>query len=197
MNKKKAKEKIIETTIQMIEKKGYNKISTNHIAEQAEVSIGTLYYHFENGKPDIIKEIIKGGYAEFLDESNLRSLATDTLPHFLQRFLGKYLEQHKKHKTLLIALESAFLSNKQIFQDFEYIKSELKLVPIVSSVLKQFGYLDKESLEETSKFLLYLVDSIIHHQVIYGEYVLKDEELVTNLTNMILKFLSFNPEKNV
>jgi AcrR family transcriptional regulator len=174
----------------MIEKKGYNNITTNHIAKQANVSIGTLYYHFQNGKPDIIKEMIIRGYTEFLDSANLQSLALDNLPSFLESFLTKYLEQHKQNESLIVALESAFVSNRKIFKDFEYIQSELKLVPLISNLLKQLKIPDKGNLDEISKFLLYLIDNMIHHQVIYGEYFLKDEDFISNLTNMILSYIN-------
>jgi AcrR family transcriptional regulator len=191
VNETNAKNKIIKTTISMIERNGYNNITTNHIAKQAKVSIGTLYYHFKNGKPDIIKEIINRGYNEFLNESNLNSLTADNLPLFLKSFLSKYLEQHREHESLIIALETAFISNRKIFQDFEYIRSELKLVPLISNLLKQLGYPNKGNLDEISKFILYLIDSIIHHQIIHGEYLLKNEELINNLTNLLLKFLNY------
>ncbi len=189
MNSRNVKKEIIETTIRMIQEKGYNNISTNHIAKETEVSIGTLYYHFENGKPDIIKEIVKQGYTEFLDEIYIKRLTVDKFPDFLETFLNRYLEQHKQNKLLIIALETAFLSNRTLFQDYEYIQNELKLVPLISNLLKQLGYPDKENLKQVSKFLLYLIDSIIHHHVIYGESLLKDEELISNLSRMILKFV--------
>ncbi len=176
----------------MIQEKGYNNISTNHIAKEASISIGTLYYHFENGKPDIIKEIIKQGYAEFLEEINLKSLTIDNLPDFLKSFLSQYLEQHKQNKLLIIALESAFLSNRKLFQDYEYIQNELKLVPLISNVLKQLGYPDKENLNMISKFLLYSIDSIIHRHVISEDNLITDKDLINYLADMILKFIRFS-----
>jgi AcrR family transcriptional regulator len=192
MNNRNAKDKIIETSIRMIQEKGYNKFSTNHIAKEAGISIGTLYYHFENGKPDIIKEIVRRGYAEFLDETNLKNLTLEKLPQFLKLFLNRYLEQHRKNESLLIALETTFLSNRKLFQDYEYIQSELKLVPLISNVLRRIGYEDKENLDEIGKFLLYLIDSIIHRQVMYGDLLIKDVILVKNLTEMILRFIKYD-----
>jgi AcrR family transcriptional regulator len=192
MSNRNAKQEIIDTTIQMIQEKGYNNISTNHIAKKAAVSIGTLYYHFENGKPDIIKEIVKQGYAEFLDEINLKNLTLDKLPDFLNIFLKQYLEQHKQNKLLIIALESAFLSNRKLFLDFEYIQNELKLIPLISKVLKQIGYPEKKDLNIISKFLLYSIDSIIHRYVISEDNSISDHDLIDFLTEMIFKFLKFN-----
>ena len=192
MNNRNARDRIIETSIQMIQEKDYNKITTNYIAKKAGVSIGTLYYHFENGKPDIIKEIVRQGYAEFLDEINLSNLTIEKFPDFLKAFLKRYLEQHKENKSLLIAIELAFLSNRKVFQDFEYIQNELKLVPLISNVLKRLGYPDKEDLNEISKFLLYSIDSIIHRHVICEDLLINDDELLKNLSEMLLRFIKFS-----
>jgi AcrR family transcriptional regulator len=184
-----AKDKIISTTIKLIEKKGYSKISTNHISKEAGVSIGTLYYHFENGKPDIIKEIIKRGYAEFLDEFKLKSLNQENLTLFLHDFLLRYIKQHKENKSLLIAIEMALLSNKELFQDLEYVYTELKLFPLISKVLLQIGYPKKDDIDKISKMLLYSIDTIVHRHVIYGDLVDTDEELVTFLVEFISRFI--------
>jgi AcrR family transcriptional regulator len=192
MNDRNAKERIIQTSIRMIQEKDYNKITTNHIARKSGVSIGTLYYHFENGKPDIIKEIVKQGYAEFLDEINLRNLTLEKLPGFLKNFLKRYLKQHEQNKAFLVAVEMAFLSNRKIFQDYEYIQSELKLIPLISNVLKQLEYPDKENLDDVSKFLLYSIDSIIHRHVICEDLLIGEEELIRYLSEMILRFIKFS-----
>jgi AcrR family transcriptional regulator len=194
MNDKNARNRIIETSIRMIKEKDYNKITTNHIAKKTGVSIGTLYYHFKNGKPDIVKEIVRQGYAEFLDEVILSSLTMEKLPEFLNSFLKRYLEQHKENKSLLVAIEIASLSNRKAFQDFEYIQSELNLVPLISSILKQLGYSDREDLNGISKFLLYSIDSIIHRHVICENLVIKDEELVKHLAEMVLRFIKYSAE---
>ncbi|MFW9794043.1 MAG: TetR/AcrR family transcriptional regulator, partial [Candidatus Thorarchaeota archaeon] len=67
MRKSKAKQSIVETAQKLIEKKGYSNLNMNEVAYVAKVSVGTLYYHFPNGKVDILAEIMSrktGGYVE-------------------------------------------------------------------------------------------------------------------------------------
>jgi TetR/AcrR family transcriptional regulator len=187
-----AKDKIINTTIDMIQTKGYNNISTNHIAEQAGISIGTLYYHFKNGKPDIVKELLIRGYAEFLDEVKLEYVNQDNFPQFLKEFLERYIRQHKKNKSLIVAIEMALLTNKSLFRDLEYIQTELKLIPIISKVLLQVGYSYEKDIENVSKMLLRSIDTIIHRHVIYEDFVKNDEELVEFLRIFIIRFLGLD-----
>ena len=44
---------ILDATFQLLEAGGVDKLTTNHIAERAGVSIGTLYQYF-GGKPDVL-----------------------------------------------------------------------------------------------------------------------------------------------
>jgi AcrR family transcriptional regulator len=44
----KTKQRIIETARQMFNRRGVPNVSTNHIAEQLEISPGNLYYHYKS-----------------------------------------------------------------------------------------------------------------------------------------------------
>ena len=180
--------KIIDTTIRLINEKGYSSISTNEIAREAKINISLLYRYFE-GKPGIIKEIMRRGYTELFDKMELNALTQEKLPQFLKLFLSKYIKQHKKNRSLIIAIEMALLTNTELFQDFEYIRSELKLIPIISRVLTQLGYPEKENIDEISKLFLYTIDSIVHKHIIHGNIVAKDEDLVDFMAELILKFI--------
>ena len=180
--------KIIDTTIKLINEKGYNSISTNEIAREANINISLLYRYFE-GKPGIIKEIISRGYAEFFEKANLDALTKENLPQFLKLFLSRYLEQHRKNRSLIVAMEMALLSNTELFKDFEYIRSELKLIPIISRILTQLGYPEKENIDQISKLFLYSIDSLVHKHIVYGKIVEKDEDLVDFMVELIRKFI--------
>lgn len=184
-----AKDKIIETSIEMIEKEGYNNITTNHIAKKAGVSIGTLYYHFENGKIDIIKEIIRRDYMNFIENPKLKNLKIENLLEFLKLFLAQYLKDHRKQESFILAFESAFLSNRQVFKDYLYIQDDLNFVPFISNLLNQLGYTKKKNLDQISSFLLFAIDSIVHRHIIYGKEMFEDKEIVEYLSEMIFKFI--------
>ncbi len=45
-NKEKTKDLILQVAIELINEHGYDKLSTNHIADRAKIAIGTVYHHF-------------------------------------------------------------------------------------------------------------------------------------------------------
>ncbi|WP_267401824.1 MULTISPECIES: TetR/AcrR family transcriptional regulator [unclassified Chryseobacterium] len=75
----KTKEKIISTALNLFNEKGYNSITTRHIAAEMNISAGNLHYHFKHSE-DIIREIfslLKKEMDTMLD--GLRNKATKSL----------------------------------------------------------------------------------------------------------------------
>lgn len=62
--KKTAKDEILAAAAELFNEHGTASISTNHIAKQANISIGNLYYHFKNKE-----EIIRALYALIVKET--------------------------------------------------------------------------------------------------------------------------------
>jgi len=48
------KEKILSKALELFNEKGYNNITTRHIAAELAISAGNLHYHFKHSE-DIIK----------------------------------------------------------------------------------------------------------------------------------------------
>ena len=57
-NKQQKIDLIVKVAHNLIREKGYEKLSTNHIADKAKIGIGTIYRNFPNGKADIMREIV-------------------------------------------------------------------------------------------------------------------------------------------
>lgn len=186
------KEKIIKTTKKMIEEYGYNNLNVNRIAEEAGVAIGTLYWHFKKGKPSILKEMMKKSYSSFLDDSLMNKITRDNFPVVLREILEIYLKQHKRNVPLIKAMEMALLENPEIFQDIEFVKTELRLIPLISKMILKAKKMRKNQADDLAALFLKSIDAIVHQHVIYGDIVEDDDLLIKFLTNVILRYLKID-----
>jgi len=116
MRKSKAKKKILQVADEMFRRVGYANLNVNEIAHEAGVSIGTLYYHFPEGKMSIFMEIrrqiadhYQKKFAERLSPERLKE--TVSLDEGLELLLETLIDIHREERLVLAAMESEVLSN--------------------------------------------------------------------------------------
>ena len=116
MRESKAKKKILQVANEMFKQVGYANLNVNEIAHKAGVSIGTLYYHFPEGKTSILMEIrrqiaehYEKKFAEKLDLERLQETAS--LNEGLELLLECLIDIHREERLVLAAMESEVLSN--------------------------------------------------------------------------------------
>ena len=116
MRESKAKKKILQVANEMFKQVGYANLNVNEIAHKAGVSIGTLYYHFPEGKTSILMEIrrqiaehYEKKFAEKLDPEQLQEMAS--FNGGLELLLESLIDIHREERLVLAAIESEVLSN--------------------------------------------------------------------------------------
>lgn len=123
------KEKILAKALELFNEKGYNNITTRHIAAELSISPGNLHYHFRHSE-DIIKIL----FAEL-------TLKMDELLNKMKKIENKTLEDLY---TLTFSTCDIFYSYRFIFVNFVDI---LKKIPEVETQYEGINFSRKEEFQ--------------------------------------------------
>ncbi len=200
MRKFGAKEHIIDTIKSLIKKNGYGNINIKNVAKTANVSVGTLYYHFPRGKLDILITIFKQFAEDFMEDAVKLGYIEDnkfsSINEAIEFLLSILVKQHKKIRLTLAAWESEVLANldyyiklRENMNSIEEIQSEIKpLINYINNVIRQFP---KEGLSIDGKETQFhfLTEALIHKYA-YGSDVFKnDEDFIKMMSKIVLTIL--------
>lgn len=98
---------ILDTAARLFEEKGVDQVSTNHIAAEAEVSIGSLYQFFPNKEAileGLVARYMQDFEAVFPQEIDRAAPIETVIRHVLTQFVS-FNRQNKGFQTILVGLE--------------------------------------------------------------------------------------------
>ena len=195
-NKKQKVEAIRSTTVDLLSKRGYLDITTKEIAKKAGISIGLLYKYFPGGKMGIIKAIAEDIAQESLAKFKLINghlvLPKDTsIRDFIRASILQAIAEHRKDKDMILAIEMAYLSNPDAF-GFHALDNYASYSNHVASMFIALAAekLGRKIDEKFSKFVLQMIDAVIHRHVTLIPSAPTDKEFAHMLTDLILDILS-------
>lgn len=180
--------KIMEAARDLFARKGINGTSSNEIARQAGVSIGTFYSYFEN-KKTLFLEILEEHLERFV--TDIYTLQTDDTisvrdnirEHILKAF--RVFDIHPSfHKEALVLK----FSDPEVKRLFDEVEQEQIL--ILSSLVEPYCTNRKpEDLQEVSKVIHSAVENIAH-AVKFLDSPMSTERLIEELTEMIYHYVN-------
>ena len=104
-------EHLLDAAAQVLERRGYAATSTNHIAERAGISVGSLYQYFPNKQAILVVLVerhMELGTRLFWDVLERSDPARDPLESLLRRFVEAMIELHVHRPALQrVLLEEA------------------------------------------------------------------------------------------
>lgn len=125
----KTKDKILSKALELFNEKGYNTITTRHIAADLNISPGNLHYHFKHSE-DIIKIL----FSELI-------LKMDVLMNNLQKINHKTLEDLYQ---FTYSTYEVFYSFRFIFMNFFDI---LKNIPVIEAQYESINITRKDEFQ--------------------------------------------------
>lgn len=178
-----AKEKVIEVTEELIEKKGYTNVSARTIAKDAEISVGTLYHHFPNGKIDVLLALAEK-YSDILEIKEFLSDPNADLRTWLQ----KDLRLSQKKREFITAMEIEVMSRPDDFKSLFSKSIELReenqeAANVAYKMMEKFAG-KKISNKKAYKMILVL-KSLIRRHVVFGNIFGSDDEFIDLLLTII------------
>ncbi len=200
MKKQGARDLIIQTINKLVDKKGYANTSIIEIAKQANISVGTLYYHFPKGKIDILIALTNKVAQDFKEEGKKlgyrEGMDFSTVNEALIYYLSLIIKLHKKYRLTMAAWESEVLSNLDYYlklrdemDSMEEIAYERNLfMNEIKKLIKKFPS-ENLSLKGKEK-QLYIITQAIIHKYTYDNYGFdSDEEFIKILSRITLTIL--------
>jgi AcrR family transcriptional regulator len=175
---------IYESFSRLVEREGYEKVTTRKIAEDAGISVGIIYHYFTEGKPEIA--------AGFWEES--LNIMMDPIPiltgseNDVKREIRLHLDNHQKNEAMYRAFDQAILEKKDLFEGLKHSRAEF----IDTKINAYFSDKSPSQLEELNgKYMkIYgLVDAIVHRHLFQTPFANSDEELVNTLSDLSLRIL--------
>jgi len=195
-NKQEKIDLIVKVAHDLIREKGYEKLSTNHIADKAKIGIGTIYRNFPNGKADIMREIVMRDSSIVINMDLFNNIVESDLQKSAIQIIKNFIEFHRQNIEFDIALERALQSNKELVKDFNsYV--ELALTEIAKQMIKIFPISNITEIELKDKlFLVFnIIESIIRRHIVITPLFNTDEELAIYLTDLTLDILKVDELK--
>lgn len=181
-------EAILAATAQVLMREGSERITTNRVAELAGVSIGSVYQYFPN-KASLVSTLIERHHERMLAQltSATREMQAAGLVDAVRAYVRALLEAH--------ALEPEL--HRALIQEMPRLigADRLRMFSAECELAVQ-GYLEYhrqklrvQNLSLTAFLLVTTVEAVAHAAVLDRPKVLRDEEFVAALGDLVLRYL--------
>jgi AcrR family transcriptional regulator len=176
---------ILTAAAHILTEDGYDTASTNHIAERAGVSIGSLYQYFPNKEAIMtaVRERHTNEMAEIV-ESAVSQTAQQSLEAALHELVKACIAAHRIDSNLHQVLHEQVPRLNQS-------SAEAKILLLLREFLIQrHNEIQAQNLELTVFILERTIESLVHAAVIEYPKFLQENQLEKELTRLLLSFLS-------
>ena len=195
------KQRIKDAAIKLMSEKGYHSTSSNEIAKEAGVSIGTFYSYYKD-KKDLYKELVADIYNVVLTPMNMSTESEsgkdnvtgpfDNLDNLsIEETVYLYIETVFKGHEYETAFQREIASLSEQSDEFREIEMVHKkeLTKMFTSVLSTYkDEIKIKDLKTASYLILTTVEAAVHDTMFHNNGKNK-KAVIRELTAMIVKYL--------
>ena len=181
------KQRIKDAAVRLISEKGYHSTSSNEIAKEAGVSIGTFYSYFKDKKA-LYEELVDDIYDAVLSPIDLHTLPEDMSVEDTVKLYVTYIFKGHEYKSEFQREMAALSEQSDEFRAIE-LKNKTDLSNVFVDLLKSYkDYVKVENLKIASYVILTTVEAVVHDTMFHNGG--KNKKAVINeLTAMITNYL--------
>jgi len=184
---KEKKEKIKKAAIKLFSEKGYHNVSTNEIAKNAGISIGTLYNYFFDKKA-IYNELVGDLYEQILSQITPQYLSPIDSPIALvEQYVSLIMEGHT-YMTNFQREITALSYQKAEFRELEENYRAFATKKIIT-LLHDYQHYLRITDFDTASFILQTCIEAVVHEVQFYEIHYSKETVIKELTDMLSRYL--------
>ena len=177
---------IFETFAELVNEHGYDRLSTNHIAEGAGISIGTVYHHFPRGKHEIASRYIDHVTDDLFDPGMFGGLKEIGLRGFLDELVRRYLVVHRENLEIHRAIDQAILADSEVYRrNREATEANMSRVVAELKGMGLYGDIPESSVLGGFVLLFNVLEALVHRHLFVYPLCETGEELVAFLSNLL------------
>lgn len=181
------KQRIKDAALKLMSEKGYFATSSNEIAREAGVSIGTFYSYFKD-KKELYAELVDDIYTAVLTPINLNELPDDlSIEETVRLYVTAVFWGHE-YQTAFQREISSLSEQSDEFRAIEMVHKS-NILHVFSEALKAYREeLKPQDLETSTYIILTTVEAVIHDTLFHNGGKNK-EAVIRELTAMIVNYL--------
>lgn len=181
------KQRIKDAALKLMSEKGYFATSSNEIAREAGVSIGTFYSYFKD-KKELYAELVDDIYTAVLTPINLNELPDDlSIEETVQLYVTAVFRGHE-YQTAFQREISSLSEQSDEFRAIEMVHKS-NILHVFSEALKAYREeLKPQDLGTSTYIILTTVEAVIHDTLFHNGGKNK-EAVIRELTAMIVNYL--------
>ena len=181
------KQRIKDAALKLMSEKGYFATSSNEIAREAGVSIGTFYSYFKD-KKELYAELVDDIYTAVLTPINLNEFPDDlSIEESVLLYVTAVFRGHE-YQTAFQREISSLSKQSDEFRAIEMVHKS-NILHVFSEALKACREeLKPQDLETSTYIILTTVEAVIHDTLFHNGGKNK-EAVIRELTAMIVNYL--------
>jgi len=178
---------IYKTFFNLVLEKGYTNTTTNHIAKTAQISIGTVYRYFPNGKSDIILKYFERAKNIIFDIQDFSRIKENNLVEVFENFIRRNLKNHKENLGYHMAFHNAIMSDKELLEKYKtnIVKICTELARQLRSSNRLLKTIPENRLIKVFVLIFNLIQANIFHHLFINKIVDDDDYFIRFLANLV------------